>query len=135
MSESSLISIKPRGFAGLISNLMLPLNEKSQFKEKFKATNKKFLINATNLNHAALVIIKNGSIIVHSIPNKPKSNLKKKITNWDGFISMDSQIFISLAMNKISLLGLALKILTGKVKMKGILKLFKLLKIFDILKE
>jgi hypothetical protein len=72
---------------------------------------------------------------VESVPNKPESNLKKKLIGWDGFISMDSQIFLALAMNRISIVGISLKWILGKVKMRGILKLLALLSIFDFLKK
>jgi hypothetical protein len=133
MAETDLISVKPRGFAGLMAILMEPLKDDPKFKEKFKETERKFLINATNLNHAAIITINKGELIINSIPNKPKSNLKKKIVGWDAYISMDSQILIALAMKRISMIRIALKVLTRKVRMRGILKLFSLLKLFNIL--
>ena len=133
--ETSIIEKNARGFAGLIANVMEHLNDNQNFKEKFRKTQKKFLINASNLNYAALITIDNGRLSVKSIANKPKNNLKKKVTGWDGFISMDSQIFLALAMDRISKIKVALKWLTGKVRMKGLRKLITLLKIFEILKE
>lgn len=135
MNKNELINPKARGFAGLIKNIMEPLNENQEFQKKFKNFKKKYLINASNLNHAALITINEGRLKVESIPNKPKSNLKKKFIGWDGFISMDSQIFLALAMDRISLLNIVIKWLLGKVKMKRILKLLPLLKIFEIIKK
>lgn len=133
--ETSLIEKRARGFAGLIANVLEPLNENQKFKEKFKKTKKKFLINASNLNYAALISVYNGHLTVESIANKPKSNLKKKVAGWDGFISMNSQIFLALAMDKISKMKVGLKWISGKVKMKGLRKLIILIKIIEILKE
>lgn len=135
MNKNELINPKARGFAGLIKNIMEPLNENQEFQKKFKNFKKKYLINASNLNYAALITINEGRLKVESIPSKPKSNLKKKIIGWDGFISMDSQIFLALAMDRISLLNIVIKWLLGKVKMKRILKLLPLLKIFKIIKK
>ncbi|MFX0025952.1 MAG: hypothetical protein ACFE8M_06015 [Candidatus Hermodarchaeota archaeon] len=135
MNKNELINPNARGFAGLIKNIMEPLNQNQEFQKEFKKFKKKYLINAPNLNHAALITITEGRLKVESIPNKPKSNLKKKVIGWDGFISMDSQIFLALAMDRISLLNIVIKWLLGKVKMKGILKLFSLLKIFNIIKK
>ena len=133
--EQNIIQKRARGFAGIIANVLEPLNENPHFKEKFKKTKKKFLINASNLNYAALIIVDNGHLLVESIVNKPKSNLKKKVSGWDGFISMDSQIFLALAMDRISKMKIGQKWLTGKVKMKGLRKLITLLKMFEILKD
>jgi len=135
MDKNSLIDPNARGFAGLIKSIMEPLNENLEFKEKFKNLDRKFLINASNLDHAALISVNQGILKVESVPNKPESNLKKKLIGWDGFISMDSQIFLALAMNRISIVGIGIKWILGKVKMKGILKLLALLSIFEFLKK
>jgi len=135
MDKNSLIDPNARGFAGLIKSIMEPLNENLEFKEKFKNLDRKFLINASNLDHAALISVNQGILKVESVPNKPESNLKKKLIGWDGYISMDSQIFLALAMNRISIVGIGIKWILGKVKMKGILKLLALLSIFEFLKK
>ncbi len=133
--ETKLTEKKVRGFAGLIAKIMEPLNENPKFKEGFKTTQKKFLVDASNLNYAALVTVDNGIVTVESVPNKPRSNLDKKKLGWNGLISMDSQIFLALSMNRISMLKVALLWLRRKVKMKGITKLLTLLKIFSLLNE
>ena len=134
MGENSMINSNARGFAGLIKNIMEPLNGNPDFEEKFKKVNKKFLINAPNLHHAAIISINKGNLKVQSVPNKPESNLSKKKIHWDGLISMDSQIFLALAMNRISMMGIIVKWMSKKVTMKGILNLLTLLKIFNFLK-
>jgi hypothetical protein len=135
LNKIDLINPNARGFAGLIKKIMEPLNQNQEFKQKFKDLNKIFLINASNLNHAALITINEGSLKVESVPNKPASNLKKKNVGWDGFISMDSQIFLALAMDRITIFNIIAKWFVRKVKMRGILKLFSLLKIFELLKK
>ncbi len=133
--ETNIIEKKARGFAGLMANVIGPLNNNPKFKEQFKRKKGKYLINASNLNYAALITIDNGKVIIESVKNKPQSNLKKKILGWDGYISIDSQIFLALAMDKISLLNIGLKWLTRKVKIKGLIKMVTLLKIFNLLKD
>jgi len=133
--EIKIIEKKARGFAGLIVNVLEPLNENPKFKEQFKSKKRKYLINASNLNYAALITLDKGTLIIEGVRNKPKSNLKKKILGWDGYISMNSQIFLALAMDKISLLNIGLKWLTRKVKIKGLIKMFTLLKMLNFLKD
>ncbi|MFX0057643.1 MAG: hypothetical protein ACFE85_11545 [Candidatus Hodarchaeota archaeon] len=135
MSKPDLILNEQKGFAGLIANVMEPLNRNPKFKEAFKDTERKILINASNLNYAALLIIENGTLVVKSISNKPKSNLKKKAIGWDGYISMDTQIFLKLAMKRLPIIKLGLMIITGKVKIRGIFKLLVMLKLIKILTE
>jgi hypothetical protein len=133
MSDSNIILKDPKGFAGLLANIMNPLNDNSQFKEEFKNVSRKILINATNLNYAALLTIDKGKLTVESVQNKPKSNLKKQILGWDGFVAMDTQIFLAFATKRLSFLQLGLKVLIGKVKIRGIFKLLIVLKLIKIL--
>ena len=122
-----------RGFAGLINSVLVPLNENKKFQEKFRETDAKILLNASNLNYAALIIIDHGSVKVKSIPNKPKKNLKKKKIGWNSYLEMDTQTFLAIAMRRISILGVVKMWLTRKIKMRGIRKLLILLKMFKLL--
>lgn len=135
MSGSNSEKATIRGFAGLINSVLTPLNVNDKFKEKFKNTNVKILLNAVNLKYAALIIVDHGNVEVKSILNKPKENLKKKRLGWDAFLEMDTQIFLAIAMNRISLLGVAKKWLFRKIKMRGIRKLLNLLKMFKLLTQ
>jgi len=133
MSAINLEEKKIRGFAGIIAKSLAPLNENEKFKKKFSGTNLQFLLNAVNVNFAALIIIDSGKLKVESIPNKPKENLKKKIIGWDAYLEMDTQTFLAVSMKRITIIGLGKKILTRKVKIKGIRKLIILLKVFSLL--
>jgi len=133
MSEPNIVLKEPRGFAGLIANIMNPLNKDPKFKQAFKNIQRIILINATNLQYAALLTIDKGSLKVEGIRNEPKSNLKKEATGWNGYVAMDTQIFLGLATKRISFLKLGLKILRFEVKMRGIFKLLALLKLIKIL--
>jgi hypothetical protein len=133
MVESNQENKKIRGFAVLINSILTPLNDNEKFKEKFGNTSVKILLNASNLNHAAIIIINEGSLKVESVSNKPKENLKKQKIGWNAFLEMDTQTFLAIAMNRISLIGVAKLWLTRKVKMRGIRKLLILLKVFRFL--
>jgi hypothetical protein len=124
---------KVRGFAVLIKSILMPLNENKNFKESFRNIKAKILLNASNLNYAALINVENGLVRVDSIPNKPEENLKKRKLGWDGFLEMDTQTFLAVAMNRLSLLGVAKMWLTRRIKMRGIRKLLILLKMFRFL--
>ncbi len=133
MAESNQENKKLRGFAVLINSILTPLNENKKFQEKFRKVDTKILLNASNLNYAALIIIDHGFIRVESIPNEPKANLKKREVGWKAYLEMDTQTFLAIAMNRLSLIGVAKKWLTHKVKMRGIRKLLILLKVFKFL--
>ena len=133
MNAINLEEKKIRGFARIIAKSLTPLNENEKFKKKFSGTNLQFLLNAVNVNFAALIILDCGELRVESIPNKPKENLKKKIIGWDAYLEMDTQTFLAISMKRITMMGLGKKILTRKVKIRGIRKLIVLLKVFSLL--
>ena len=133
MTESNREKKKIRGFAVLIKSILTPLNENKEFQEKFRNVTTKILLNASNLNHAAIIIVDKGLVRVESIPNKPKENLRKQKVGWDAFLEMDTQTFLAIAMNRLSLFKVANRWLTHKIKIRGIRKLLILLKIFRFL--
>ena len=135
MAESGAEKEKIKGFAVLISSVLVPLNENNKFQEKFKNTSAKILLNASNLNYAALIVIDEGFVSVKSILNKPRENLKKNKVSWNAFLEMDTQTFLALAMNRISMLGVAKLWLTRKVRIRGIRTLLLLLKMLKMLTE
>lgn len=133
MVESNQENNDIRGFAVLLNSILIPLNENKRFQNKFQNVSTRILLNASNLKYAALIVVDHGIVRVESIPNKPKENLKKRKVGWNAFLEMDTQTFLAIAMNRLSLLGVAKKWLTGKVKMRGIRKLLTLLKMFKFL--
>lgn len=135
MSDINGEKEKIRGFASLVNSVLVPLNENNKFQEKFRNTNAKILLNAPNLKFAALIVIDHGSVNVKSIPNKPKTNLKKKKIGWNAFLEMDTQTFLFLAMNRISMLKVAKMWVNRKIKIRGIRTLLLLLKMLRILTE
>ena len=135
MTQINLKEKKERGFAGLIEAVLLPLNDSKKFKQKFGSTKVKVLLNAVNLDHAALIILENGTLRVEGVQNKPKENIKKKVVGWNALLEMDSQTFFAIAMNRLSMAGVLKYWLGRKIKMKGIRKLLILLKVFALLSE
>ena len=120
------------GFAGIVSKLVEPLNENRKFKEKFKDTEKKVLLNAKDGKFAALLVIDKGRIYVEGIKNNPKENLKKKIIGWDGLLQTKTSIFLELLESKnISRGKVIRKILTGRIKIRGIKHVIVLLQLFS----
>ena len=133
MEHSNQKNSQTRGFGILIKSILTPLNDNKMFQEKFKKTEVKILLNASNLNHAAIIIIDKGIVRVKSVPNKPKGNLKKEKLGWDALLEMDTQTFLAIAMDRLSLFGVAKLWLTRRVKMRGIRKLLILLKVIKFL--
>lgn len=124
---------KLRGLAGIVSKQVEPLNENLKFKEKFKDTEVKVLINAKDGKYAALLVIDKGTIHVEGFKNNPKKNLKKKVIGWDGFLQADTNTFLSLLGSEDISLGKVIgKILTGRLKIRGIKHVLVLLQLFSL---
>ena len=127
---------KPRGFAGVIYTQLMPLNEKEKFREKYKDTSMKLLLNATDGKYAALISINDGVLDVEGISNKQKEDLKKDILGWDGKLEMTTQLFLDFAMGKIGTGSFLVKwLITRKIKMKEMKNVMMLIDLFAILDE
>ncbi|MGB5909857.1 MAG: hypothetical protein WBH31_01550 [Promethearchaeia archaeon] len=130
MSEEKKKRLK--GFAGVVAKQVEPLNSIEKFKEDFKDTELKILLNAKDGKYAALLVIDKGSVYIEGIENKPKENIKKKVVGWDGLLQAKTQIFVDLLGGEdISMGSIVGKILTGRMKIRGIKNVLVLLKLFE----
>ncbi|MFX0018214.1 MAG: hypothetical protein ACFFBT_07295 [Promethearchaeota archaeon] len=121
-----------KGFAGVVAKQVEPLNNIEKFKEDFKDTELKILLNAKDGKYAALLVIDKGKAYVESIENKPKENIKKKVVGWDGLLQAKTEIFVDLLGGEdISMGSIVGKVLTGRIKIRGIKKVLVLLKLFE----
>lgn len=133
MSEEKSEKKKLRGFAKIVSKEVEPLNENEKFKNKFKDTEVKILLNAKDGKYAALLVIDKGKIYVDGIENKPKSNIKKKNAGWDGLLQADTEVFLELLGGGDVTTGQVIKkILTRKLKIRGVKKVLTLMELFDL---
>ena len=124
---------KLRGFAGIVSKQVEPLKDNEKFKERFKDTEVKVLLNAKDGKYAALLVIDKGTIYVEGMKNKPKKNLKKKIVGWDGLLQTKTSTFLEiLESDDISLGKIVGKILTFRIKIRGTKHVRTLLPLFSL---
>ena len=124
---------KLRGFASIVAKQIEPLNEMEKFKEKFKDTEVKVLLNAKDGKWAALLVIDKGRIYVEGIKNDPKENIKKKNAGWDGLLQTTTPMFLEiLGSDELSMGKVIRKILSGKIKIRGIKHVLVLLQLFDL---
>ena len=133
MSEEEPKKKRLRGFAKIVSKEVEPLNENDKFKEKFKDTEVKILLNAKDGKYAALIVIDKGKIYVDGIENQPKENIKKKVAGWDGLLQADTQVFLDLLGGGDVTTGQVVgKILTRKIKIRGIKNVLILMQLFEL---
>jgi hypothetical protein len=121
-----------KGFAKVVAKEVEVLNTIEQFKEDFKDSELKILLNAKDGKYAALLVIEKGKVFVESIENNPKENIKKKNAGWDGLLQTKTEVFVDLlGGGDISMGSIIWKILTFRIKIKGIKNVLTLLKLFE----
>ncbi|MFX0049579.1 MAG: hypothetical protein ACFE8G_15705 [Candidatus Hermodarchaeota archaeon] len=129
MTEEKKIRLK--GFAGVVSKQIEPLNSIDKFKEDFRDRTVKILLNATDGKNAALIVIDKGTIHVEEVENKTKENIKKKNAGWDGRIQAKTNDFVELLTSEnLSVGSVVGKVLTYKIRIRGLFKALTLLKLF-----
>jgi hypothetical protein len=122
-----------KGFPGIVAKEVEPLNSMDKFKEQFKNTEVKILLNAKDGKWAALLVIDKGKIYVEGIKNEPKKNIKKKNAGWDGLLEASTQMFVDLLTGDSVTVSLVVKkILARKMKIRGIKNALILLKLFEL---
>lgn len=130
-------AVKPkrlRGIAGVLQKQLNPLETNKKFLKKYSKLNLTLLLNAIDSKHAAIIRFHEGRIDIESITNSNEKMLSKKVLLWDGMLQTTTPIFLKIAMGKIGLFGMGAKMISRKIKAKGIRKLLKLKKMFALLR-
>jgi hypothetical protein len=91
------------GYAGIVGNVLYPLNENKQFKRLFKHKNLKILMNSPFWVYAELVIIEKGTIRVDGIKNKTIDIIKKDVLKWNVYLEMNIVLFSTILAKRKSL--------------------------------
>ncbi|MHA1472615.1 MAG: hypothetical protein ACTSQW_05915 [Promethearchaeota archaeon] len=100
-----------KGFAKIVAREVEVLNTIEQFKEDFKDSLIKILLNAKDGKYAALLVIALG---------------------WDGLLQTKTEVFVELlGGGDISMGSIIWKVITFRIKIKGIKNLLLLMKLFE----
>ncbi len=124
----SKIEVK-RGLAGFLWRQMEPINQIEKFKELYKNTKLNLLYNLIDQKYAALITIDKGKLDVKHI--KSDKELLKSL-DFDASLTCNTELFFDFGRGEISKMGILMKMLTGKFKIKGIKKMQELRKIMAL---
>jgi hypothetical protein len=119
-----------RGLAALLWQFIEPLNFNEEFKEKFGDTNLNILLNPKDQKWAALLKIEKGKIDAVSVKNDDETLKNLKL---DSLFEAPAETFLNLFNEGLSAGPLLIKMITRKVKIKGLRKMLALKDIFDLL--
>jgi len=111
-----------KGLAGMISNLLKPVNDSQRFREVFAEEVITFVVAATDLPPAALIKVNKGTLEVADVPLEEVKKIKA-----DGKLVGKMDMIMGVASGKIGAIGAFFK---GKIKVKGIKNILKLKRIF-----
>jgi len=119
-----------RGLAALLWQFLEPLNVNKEFKEKFGDTHLNILLNPKDQKWAAMLKINNGTINVTSSKNDEET---LKTLEYDSLFEAPAEMFLNLFSAGLSAGPLLIKMITRKIKIKGLRKMMALKEIFDLL--
>lgn len=119
-----------RGLAALLWQFLEPLNVNKEFKEKFGDTHLNILLNPKDQKWAAMLKINNGTINVTSSKNDEET---LKTLEYDSLFEAPAETFLNLFSAGLSAGPLLIKMITRKIKIKGLRKMMALKEIFDLL--
>lgn len=119
-----------KGLAGLLWQQMGAINNSIKFKEQYADAKMKFLYNLTDQKYSALITVENGKLDVQQIEND-KVNVKE--LEVDAMLACPAGLFFDFSSGKVSKAALLIKMLTGKLKVKGMKKMKELENIMALL--
>ena len=120
MSKLELGIEKLSEFVKSIKERYESLNANEKFKEQFKDSNFKILLNPTDREYAALITVDNGTVSIEGMKNTPKDNIKKDALGWDSYVKTTRQTFKEIGDGILSSRDIRKKVLTRKIKVKGL---------------
>ncbi|MFX1273745.1 MAG: hypothetical protein ACFFBP_14325 [Promethearchaeota archaeon] len=124
---------RAKGIGGVLQKQLAPLETNEKFLERYSNLKLTLLLNAKDSKYAAVVRFNDGNIMVESVSNADEKALSKKVLFWDGMLKTTTPIFLKIAMGELGLGAMAKKMISRKIKAKGIKNLLKLQKIFALL--
>ncbi|NVM52127.1 MAG: hypothetical protein HWN66_00400 [Candidatus Helarchaeota archaeon] len=119
-----------RGLAGLMWKIFKILNDNDEFKEEFADIKLTMLMNPKDQRVAAIIKINRGAINIEDIENDKETIKEVKI---DALFEASTETFVDMFTTGLSILGILWKLITRKVKIRGMRKMMALKKIVEIL--
>ena len=121
-----------RGLAGLLWRQMEPVNELDKFKELYKDKTLSILYNLTDQSYATLIKVENSKLDISHI-KKEKEVLEN--LQVDASMACSTELFFDFSSGSLSKFAALTKMLTGKLKIKGMKKMKELGDIMSLLNE
>ncbi|MFX1551616.1 MAG: uroporphyrinogen decarboxylase family protein [Promethearchaeota archaeon] len=112
-----------KGLAGILWQQMGKINDNTKFKEQYANAMMSFLYNLTDQRYGALIKVENGRLEVEHVRNDEETLKSLKV---DGLLACPAGLFFDFSGGKLSKVAMVGKMLTGKLKVKGMKKMKEL---------
>ncbi|NVM19787.1 MAG: hypothetical protein HWN80_18945 [Candidatus Lokiarchaeota archaeon] len=119
-----------RGLAGLLWKQMEPVNNVDKFKELYKDKSLSILYKLTDQPYAALIKVENGKLDIKHLKNEEEAFNNLQV---DASMACPTELFFDFSSGSLSKFGALTKMLTGKLKIKGMDKMKELGEIMALL--
>ena len=119
-----------RGLAGLLWMQMEPVNNVDKFKELYKDKTLSILYNLTDQPYAALIKGENGTLDIKHIKNDKETLETLQV---DASMTCPTELFFDFSSGNITKLAIIFKMLSGKLKIKGMKRMKELADIMALL--
>jgi hypothetical protein len=123
------------GFAAIFYNVLMPLNDLADFKMKFRAVDKSYMIDSPYWGSAVRIIIAHGALYVEGVSKTTKSKFLEERSRCDAYINMPMCLLLAFVNGQAGIFSVALRWLQGSVEVKGHFYLFSLRALFDFFKS
>jgi hypothetical protein len=121
------------GYARIIGNALMPLNQHDVFRKKYSNCHKQFILDSPHWVSAALIVVHHGRLSVDGIGKEPADEFRRMIDDSDAYLEMSTYDFLAFAMKRLTLIGLLRRWLNHNMRIKRPLRLLTLYRIYHFL--
>jgi hypothetical protein len=123
------------GYAAIFYNALMPLNDRADFKMKFRAVDKSYMIDSPYWGCAVRITVNHGNLIMEEVSKTARSLFLEERLGCNAYIKMPMNILLAFASGQIGIFAVAVRWLMGSVEVRGHFNLFGLLVLFKFFQK
>ncbi len=123
------------GYTEIIRNALTPLNASEEFKKKFGAAKKIFMIDSPHWKLAARLTINKGTVLVEGIEKSPDEIFLRNKLQCDASVELPVLDLLLLVSGYLSPMGLMIRVIKGTIKIRGFFNLMAFMRVLTVFKN
>lgn len=116
-------------------NALMPLNDQADFKTKFAAVERSYMIDSPYWGCAARITVTQGTLLVEGVSKTGLGLFLEEQSRCDAYINMPLYLLLTFVNGQAGIYSVAIQWLMGRVEVKGYIYLFGLLALFGYFKR